>query len=409
MMTARFTHFLFFFLLFVSCKNFEAAHHAYPKPVDTTDHPIDYQLKKTYSIDGVFADNQFDGARMNNFQKIDDNTFQVDILPENYPINMSPWYSFKLWAEEEKLINLVLHYENGRHRYDPKISWNGENWSPLDSNFVSIVDSMDAKLNLTIGPDTLWVSAQEIVNSSHVRNWCEEKANHRSVNYSVIGKSKLGKDLLFLDIREGEIKKKETIVVLSRQHPPEVTGYFAMQSFIDEILKDNPLSNAFRKKYRVLVFPLMNPDGVDLGHWRHSAGGIDLNRDWAVYNQPETHQVADFIVKTTKQNKSKVLIGFDFHSTWYDVYYTGSQDQTANSNVPHFKDIWLVGIEGAIPNYKPHESPSGFSQPITKGWFYKQFNAEGVTYEIGDSTPRPFIIVKGEVAARELMSLLVFK
>ena len=35
------------------------------------------------------------------------------------------------------------------------------------------------------------------------------------------------------------------------------------------------------EKFRVLAFPLMNPDGVDLGHWRHNAGGIDLNRDWS--------------------------------------------------------------------------------------------------------------------------------
>ena len=42
----------------------------------------------------------------------------------------------------------------------------------------------------------------------------------------------------------------------------------------------------------VIVYPLMNPDGVDEGHWRHNTGGIDLNRDWAHYNQPETRQVA---------------------------------------------------------------------------------------------------------------------
>ncbi len=400
---------LFSLLLFIGCRSYQASDHNFPKPVDTTTRPIENQEKKTYSIDGVFADNHFDGARLNGFAKINDHTFQADIRPENVPINMSPWYAFKLWSQEEKLINLVLHYENGRHRYEPKISWDGVKWETLDSNFVSIVDSTDAQLTLTVGTDTLWLAAQELVTSANVRNWCEEKATNASVEFKTAGKSRLGRDLLFLDIKNGETRKKEVIVILSRQHPPEVTGYFAMQAFIDEILEDNALSNAFRNKYRLLVFPLMNPDGVDLGHWRHNAGGIDLNRDWAFYHQPETRQVADFIVKTVKQDNSKVLLGIDFHSTWNDVYYTGSDELTAGSNLPHFKDFWLVGIGGAIDGYAPHESPSGFGSPVTKGWFYKQFNAEGVTYEIGDRTPRDFIKVKGQVAARELMSLLVFR
>jgi len=400
---------LFLFVLTLGCKAYQAADHEFPKPVDTSTHQIKMQDKKTYSVDGVFADNQFDGARLNGFSQIGDQLFQADIVAENYPINMSPWYSFKLWANEERLIQLVLHYEKGKQRYWPNISWDGKNWEKLDSNFVSMRDSFDAQLDLSIGPDTLWLSAQELVTSKDVKAWCEERATHPDIDFKTIGKSKLGRDMLFMDIKGNDERKKETIVVLSRQHPPEVTGYFAMQAFIDEILEDNALSNAFRQKYRVLVFPLMNPDGVDLGHWRHSAGGIDLNRDWAYYRQPETRLVSDYIVKTVKENKGKVLVGLDFHSTWYDVYYTGSDEMTSRSVLPHFKDYWLRGISGAMDGKIPHEASSGFGSPVTKGWFYKQFNAEGITYEIGDNTPRDFIQKKGKIAAQELMSLLIFR
>jgi hypothetical protein len=31
-----------------------------------------------------------------------------------------------------------------------------------------------------------------------------------------------------------------------------------------------------------------NPDGVDKGHWRLNDGGVDLNRDWGPFTQPET-------------------------------------------------------------------------------------------------------------------------
>lgn len=395
----------FVFLLFLSCKTYQASDFVYSNKVDTTDHPIELQEKKTYSIDGVFANNNFDGARLNDFSKINDNTFQATITPENHPINPSPWYAFKLWADEDQLINLVLHYENGAHRYPPTISFDGIKWEKLDSNFVTKKDSTDVILNLNIGTDTLWLAAQEIANSSHVKNWCEKQAEHISTNFKIIGKSKLGRDLYFLDINEGEPLKKEIIAVISRQHPPEVTGYFAMQAFIEELLADNPLSNNFRKKYRIMVFPLMNPDGVDLGHWRHNAGGIDLNRDWAYYHQPEVRQVADYMVKTATENKSDIILGLDFHSTYYDIYYTNNP---SNEFIPSFNDYWIFGIQQSVKESARTRASDPVS-PVSKNWFWNQFGAEGITYEIGDSTPREFIKKKGHASAVEMMELLIFR
>ena len=82
----------------------------------------------------------------------------------------------------------------------------------------------------------------------------------------------------------------------------------------------------FLDKYRILVYPLLNPDGVDLGHWRHNVGGIDMNRDWAYYHQPEIRKISNNIVKESKKNASQVILGLDFHSTYHDVYYTNAVD-----------------------------------------------------------------------------------
>ena len=67
------------------------------------------------------------------------------------------------------------------------------------------------------------------------------------------------------------------------------------------------MSHDFLTKYRILAFPIMNPDGVDLGHWRHNAGGIDLNRDWSKYHQPEIKNVIRFIEKELKTNNSELI------------------------------------------------------------------------------------------------------
>lgn len=407
MMKTKFVLLGILLFLLNSCRTYTAKTYDFPRPVDTTTKPIELQTKKTYQTGNVFASNEFDAARLNNFKHVEGNQYQATIKPENLPINHSAYYAFKLWSNTKESIQLELNYTYAQHRYPPKVSKDGENWTLLAADKVQLAkDSINVFLDLDLDTDTLWVAAQEIQSTQHVKKWCEQSAKIDGAINTSIGQSKLGKPLLLLDIGEGEPKEKDIIVVLSRQHPPEVTGYFAMQAFIDEILKDKPLSNSFRKKYRLLVFPLMNPDGVDLGHWRHSSAGIDLNRDWAYYHQPENQQIANYIVKTAKKQKSNVVLGLDFHSTWWDVYYT---NKGTSKHLPKFKDAWLWNVHQSLGEPNINERSSNLRAPVSKGWFHTQFGAVGVTYEIGDDTPRDFIKKKGSVSAIEMMKLLMLK
>ncbi|RMG32134.1 MAG: hypothetical protein D6730_00160 [Bacteroidetes bacterium] len=405
----------FIFLCFatcclLACRSFEATPYDFPTQVDTRTRPIEMQQKGVFAPEGaqVYADNQFDGARLNDFSQLEEGHFQATILPENSPINPSPYYAFRLWADQARAIRLRLHYPESKHRYWPKISHDGRTWQRLDSAAVLYPpDSVDLSLLLQVGPDTLWVAAQEVTNSGHVRAWCESMAAHPDVSFFSVGQSVQGRDLFCLDVGHGPARGKEVVAILSRQHPPEVTGYLALQAFLEEVLADHALSRAFRAKYRLLVYPLMNPDGVDLGHWRHNAGGIDLNRDWAYYHQPETRQVANHLVRTSRSDRNQVILGLDFHSTYYDIYYTF--DNSMVSSIHGFKDFWLMGIADAIPGYHPHDAPNVIAGPVSKNWFFTQFGAEGITYEIGDDTPRDFIREKGKKSAREMMQLLVLR
>ena len=396
------------FTLPVYSQDKKATTYNFPDSVDTSTREIQYREKKVFGDDegGVFAANNFPAARLNDFERVNGRFYNAKIFPENAPINNSAWYAFKIWSNEEKNIWVRFLYEDGNARYVPKLSKDGENWQPIDSTKFTFVDDGSAMMNIDVSSDTLWVSAQEIMDSHRVGKWATQLAEDKRVRFSSIGKSKLGRDLYFLDFKTGNGKEKDVIAVFSRQHPPEVTGFKAMQAFLDELLV-NEQSVAFFEKYRVVVYPLLNPDGVDLGHWRHNTGGIDLNRDWAYYNQPETRQVADHLVNTVDKSKARVILGLDFHSTQKDVFYTLPDEEGSKSVIPWFKKPWLEGIEANIDNYELNEEASGLGQPVTKGWFYTQFEAEGVTYEVGDETPRDFIELKGRVAAQQMMKVLL--
>jgi hypothetical protein len=384
----------------------QAATYDFPSPVDTKDHPITLQERNLFAIDGVYATNKFRSARLNDFVKENDSLYKAVIEPENTPINGSPWFAFKIWADETDTIRVKLEYTFSRHRYVPKLSYDGNLWRPIAAEQMQYVDdSINLIIQLPVSQDTLWVSAQEIFDSNKVKEWSTRIAANPFVTMSEAGKSKGGRSLYFLNINKNSTKKKDVIVILSRQHPPEVTGFMAMQAFVEEIL-NNPSANDFLDQYQVLVYPLLNPDGVDNGHWRHNLGGIDLNRDWAYYNQPETRQIANHIVRQIHDSGGRVVLGLDFHSTQKDVFYT-LPDEVPRAVIPGFKKAWLSGIEENIANYSLNESPDPIGPPVTKFWFYTQFKAEGVTYEIGDETPRDFIRLKGKVSARQMMKVLM--
>ena len=391
----------------VSCNSTRLKTHVLPVPEDTYSKEISYQEKTSYEIDGIHVDNEFDGARMNGFSKVSDNVFRVVVSPENTPINASAYFAFRIWSERERNIELEIEYTEHEHRYIPKLSYDAVNWQRMDSTSFDTIKAPDlATLRLSLNTDTLYVAAQELMTSGHNSHWVDSLAStHHHLNKSVAGTSTLGRDIELLDLNKAG--QSHAIAIFSRLHPPEITGYMAMKEFVETLLEDNALARQFRDKYRILVYPMINPDGVDLGHWRHNVGGIDLNRDWSHYRQKETAVVANHLVDALNASGHSLVLGLDFHSTQEDIYYTLTDNR--KSNIYGFKDAWIYAIDEHFEDYTPDDAPYDLNQPITKAWFYLQFDAEGITYEVGDETDRDFVKNKARVAAIEMMKLLVLK
>ena len=402
-------------LLIWSCKPKESQWkgQAPIKKVSTLTRPIQYQLKKTFDVgNGIYCSNEFDGARLNGIALTGENEVTVLITPENTPINSSPWYAFKIWSETQQNIQLKITYNEGVfHRYYPKLSTDGLSWNKVDSiNYTADTASIAkgeyptfCTMNLSINPDTLWVAAQELITSKHINSWAEKLAEKPFVTMSEIGKSFESRPINSLQI--GNTESKKMIMVLARQHPPEVTGWLAMKWFVETLCTENVLAEKFRNEYNIFVIPLVNPDGVDNGHWRHGSGGIDLNRDWEDFNQPETKVVRNFM-RSKVSESGKFYFGVDFHSTFKDIYYTINPE--LKGNMPGLVPNVINAVGQEIGGYEPNIRPGTNSGPriSSTSFLFYEFAAEAVTYEIGDGTPRELIKQKGETTANKLMELM---
>lgn len=383
--------------------------------VDTSPRPIQRQYRTTFAFEdaGIYISNEFEGARLNGVLMKED-TLIAWITPENTPINPSPWYAFQIWSDSAREVLVKMTYQDAKHRYYPRLSRDGEEWHALDSasyqeygkgtdDFGVGSLAVSAVMKLSVSPDTLWVAGQELQTSRHIFSWIDSLAGQSYITQQDIGESRLGKPIRSLKI--GEAKDEDKLVfVFGRQHPPEVTGWLAMKSFVETLAGDSPLARRFREEYTTLVVPLMNPDGVDLGHWRHSAGGVDLNRDWSQFHHPETRAVRDFLREKTA-GEAQLYFGIDFHSTWDDIYYT--LDSTSVTHTPGLMAEWLSSIERNIPDYEINAKGDVNSVGVSKNFLFREFGTESLVYEVGDNTPRPFVRQKGQVAATQLMQLLL--
>jgi len=169
------------------------------------------------------------------------------------------------------------------------------------------------------------------------------------------------------------------------------------------VFADTELATRFRERFQLGVVPLMNPDGVAGGFWRHNVGDTDLNRDWGPFEQPETRAVIGWVEAQEAAGRQLQLM-IDFHSTWEDLFYTPPKSE----DPPDFITEWLDASRARLPDFAfRHVPSSNLEQANSKNYFYRSRGIPAVTYEVGDGTDRDAIRAAAVVFAEELMRLML--
>lgn len=352
-------------------------------------------------------------SRANDCETLSERRFVLDIRPEamldpaGKPINDSPWYGFRVTPKTEGAVRVRLDYEGGSHRYDPKISRDGKNWIRLPSDRVTEISDVSVELSLNPGADPLFVSAQEIFTPAAHYAWTKMIGQRDEATVSEIGKSARGRPLLQIEIQTEPETDKPYVVMVGRQHPPEVTGAYALMPFVETILDGSELSELFLDQFNLLIIPMVNPDGVEDGNWRFNTGGMDLNRDWGPFTQPET-QAARSALDRFYTGEAEIAFFLDFHSTKRNLLYTQADNEPTTPVM--FARDWLAAVDERLDDdiYKFTREPNpNTGQPNSKNYMYERFGISSITYEVGDKTDRPAVAQAAVVFSEEMMRLLL--
>lgn len=363
----------------------------------------------------------FQGGSLNSC-KATDNSLVGEVAPEDRPpINPSPWYAFKIErhvSDTPLELDVVLNYPSGyQHRYLPKLSSDGVNWTPISNQNISVDTKGSAHISLTIDSDSLYVSAQENLNLDWYHQWNEElerewpQRETETIGYSIARHP--------IVVIETNPRASKTVLLMGRAHPPEVPGTIAMREFmralasirVEACLNGLTSKCRFFQRYNFLIVPLLNPDGVVLGHWRHNLGSTDLNRDWGIFTQPETAAVHRKLDSTEAQSRLRLML--DFHSTNRDVLYIQESDDSTNP--PNFTEVWIKNVVAQNHVTQVDRTAAGYEiaprptseNGTSKNYFYSAYGVPAITFETGDNTDRDVLPSRMVVFAQALVDTFV--
>ena len=359
---------------------------------------------KECSTDTVKIDFNFSGSGNLSCEVIKSDYLKIFINPElDDSINPSPWFAFRK-SEHSKSIKLELDYKNYHHRYHPKISIDKKSWNKIDeANILKKENGKIVVIDFLPSSQKNYVASQELITNFWYNKWYNELENSGRVRREVIGFSVLKNPIPMFFVEKNI--NNPYILILGRQHPPEVTGAFAMRGFINQLLNKNSLSDSFLKNYNILFVPLMNPDGVMNGYWRYNENKKDLNRDWGIFIQPETDAVNK---KLTELKNKKLALFIDFHSTFKNLFYIS--DIAEESPMKNFLEDWLLGSRKSLleANYK-YEIINSLNKDngVSKNYIYNKYKIPSVTYEVSDNEDRDVIQQSSSILAINLMELLL--
>jgi hypothetical protein len=360
---------------------------------------------KQCNTSAVQIDFDFPGAGNLTCEIINSKYIKFFINPEtDDSINPSPWFAIRKSKHSED-IKLEFDYKNYQHRYDPKISNDKKIWKKI--NQTNILKDENGKIiiiNFSPSNEKEYISSQELITEDWYNDWFNYLGGLEKVKSELIGLSVLKKPITMFFVEENT--NNPYILILGRQHPPEVTGAIAIKSFVNELISKNDLSESFLDNYNIIFVPLMNPDGVENGYWRYNENKKDLNRDWGIFSQPETKSVNNKLINFKDDKKIEVFI--DFHSTYENIFYIS--DISESHKLQNFLKNWLNNSKPDLLkidyDYKIVNSMSP-NNGVSKNYIFNTYNIPSVTYEVSDVEDRDKIKKSSSILSKKLMQSLL--
>ena len=168
---------------------------------------------------------------------------------------------------------------------------------------------------------------------SHLRAWLELHTGDPALQVEELCRSRKGRSVELL--RAGCLdpaRAKGVVLLTSRHHCCETMATYAMEGFLESVLRDDEAGRRWRSHWEVIAIPFMDKDGVEDGDQGKYRAPHDHNRD---YNAEPLYPEVAALMKLGESLKGRVAASLDLHcpyisGEWNDrVYIVGLEQEAA--------------------------------------------------------------------------------
>ncbi|RYZ56568.1 MAG: hypothetical protein EOP07_12330 [Proteobacteria bacterium] len=166
--------------------------------------------------------------------------------------------------------------------------------------------------------------------------------NPELVKFDILGKSQQGREVAVVTISKNISSEAPAVYFNGTHHGNERASTETVLGLIDFLVREQntPAVDRLLRRYRIILQPMVNPDGHAL-NLRTDSRGIDPNRDYATPNKPEkdAFQIVETRLVRDLMLKEKVVASAAFHSGLEAVLWPWCHTPTLSQHDPIFRTL----------------------------------------------------------------------
>ncbi len=246
------------------------------------------------------------------------------------------WVHFVLSGAQDRAVTVEIegiagHLFFGERPEENQLvySCDGESWERLTEHAYRADNGGTYSLTQVFPCDEPRIATFFPFTWGEMQAWVADVRQSELVEVSALGDSEQGREIQLLTITNPVLPEegKAQIFIVGRQHAAETGGSHMLTAMVDFLISGEPAAQPLLDGLVWRIVPMLNPDGVYLGHSRSTSLLRDPNADWGSDESVEVVAVREQLLALAESGRVDMVL--DWHSQmnddrWYDFVYSPS-------------------------------------------------------------------------------------
>ncbi|MCC5828513.1 MAG: hypothetical protein JJU36_03610 [Phycisphaeraceae bacterium] len=203
----------------------------------------------------------------------------------------------------------------------------------------------------------------------NLNRWLEDQGRDRGVVIHELCRSRAGKAVPLLELGRSDGREDHQVLLTARHHCCEMMASYVLEGIMDQALAEDTIGATLRDRYRLLVVPFVDLDGVEAGDQGKFREPHDHNRDYIDQSiHPETAAIRELVLTRLD---SRLHVGLDLHCPWVRgelnelIYLVGSADPDNAARQARLAEAIESHRRGPLPYRASGTLPHGQSWNVS--------------------------------------------